>query len=92
MQNTQQSSRDELFARQLAADLPVGDVVIAALPDGHKEQVWGVTALEWLARVAAGVELSTESTLIEVPVETIAEARTLSYQYRVACDDPTGTC
>jgi hypothetical protein len=92
MQDTQQSFRAELLARQHAANLPVGDVVLAVLPDGQREQVWGSTALEAVVRAASGVETSTECTLIEIRVETIAEARTLAHQYRAVCVDAAGTC
>jgi hypothetical protein len=92
MQNTQQSFRAEMRARQLAADLPAADVVAAVLPDGQRQLVWGLTALEAVARAASGAEPSTECTLIEVQVETTAEARALAHQYRAACVDAAGTC
>jgi hypothetical protein len=30
--------------------------------------------------------------MLEIPVKTIAEVRTLADQYCAACDDATGTC
>jgi hypothetical protein len=99
MQDTQQSFRDELLARQQnfraevldrqqAANLPVGEVVFAVLPDGQKKIVWGDDILEAIIRTNKPAKLL----MIDIPVKTMAEVRTLADRYCTACDDPTGTC
>ena len=88
MPNTEQSFRAELLARQLAAELPVGDVVTAVLPDGQKELVWGDDILAAIIQVGKPVELMK----IEIQVDTIAEAHALARQYCAACGNAIGTC
>jgi hypothetical protein len=88
MQNTEQSFRAELLARQHAANLPVGDVVMAVLPDGQKKIVWGDDILEAIIRVNRPAKLL----MLEIQVDTIDEVRTLADRYCAACDDAAGTC
>jgi len=54
----------------------------------RKKIVWGDDILEAIIRVNRPAELL----IIEIPVKTIAEARTLADRYCAACDDATGTC
>jgi hypothetical protein len=88
MQNREPIFREQLLSRQFAAKLPVGDVVTAILPNGQKQLVWGDDVLEAVIRFGKSVPLL----MVEIRVETIAEAHALAQQYWAACDDATGSC